>query len=112
MKYAIDRTFAASLSAIVLGTAAAVLTAAGGQPGAPLAGQFWIVPLRGRDHGGRRAGAQPVRGQGVTLLLLVTGLLGLAVGAYLVGIAPGLAFVCGFGAGFNLGMVAIMRTQA
>jgi hypothetical protein len=46
VKYAIDRTFAASLSAIVLGTAAAVLTAAG-QPGAPLAGQFWIVPLVG-----------------------------------------------------------------
>jgi hypothetical protein len=46
VKYAIDRTFAASLSAIVLGTTAAVLTAAG-QPGAPLAGQFWIVPVVG-----------------------------------------------------------------
>lgn len=46
MNYAIDRTFAAAVVAIVLGTLAAVLTAAV-QPGAPLEGQFWVVPVVG-----------------------------------------------------------------
>lgn len=47
----------------------------------------------------------------MTLILLAIGLLALGVGAYLVGIAPGLAFVCGFASGVELGMVAILRTQ-
>jgi len=48
----------------------------------------------------------------MTRILLGLGLLAIAMGVYLIGIAPGTAFACAAVGGFALGVVTTEQTQA